>query len=168
MLYIFGGLPGTGKSTLSQHLARELNAVHLRIDTIEQALRDSEKLVIGIEGYEVAYGIAADNLRVGLSVVADSVNPLQITRNAWRDVAIAAGTPFVEIEIVCSNAADHRNRIATRSTDIRGLQLPTWDVVVNREYEPWDTDHLVIDTAGQSVEQSQERLRVGLRTAALA
>src|ERR1051325_4434191 len=51
MLYIFGGLPGTGKSTLSQHLAREQRAVHLRIDTIEQALREAGCLVNGPEGY---------------------------------------------------------------------------------------------------------------------
>jgi predicted kinase len=38
MLIIFGGLPATGKTTLSRALARELGAVHVRIDTIEQAI----------------------------------------------------------------------------------------------------------------------------------
>jgi len=38
-LYIFAGLPASGKTTLAQLLAVELKAVHLRIDTIEQALR---------------------------------------------------------------------------------------------------------------------------------
>tara|TARA_B100000809_G_scaffold216598_1_gene222352 strand:+ start:64 stop:210 length:147 start_codon:yes stop_codon:yes gene_type:complete len=38
MLLIFGGLPGCGKSTLGSHLAPELRAMHLRIDTIEQAM----------------------------------------------------------------------------------------------------------------------------------
>jgi hypothetical protein len=36
LLYIFGGLPGTGKSALSRELARQRGAVHLRFDTIEQ------------------------------------------------------------------------------------------------------------------------------------
>lgn len=40
MLYIFSGLPGTGKSTLAQYLAKTLGAVYLRIDTIEQAMKD--------------------------------------------------------------------------------------------------------------------------------
>jgi hypothetical protein len=34
-LYIFSGLPGSGKTTLSQALARRVGAAHVRIDTIE-------------------------------------------------------------------------------------------------------------------------------------
>ena len=162
MLYIFGGLPGTGKSTLSRHLARAYKAVHLRVDTIEQALREAGSRVNGPEGYVIAYRIAEDNLRLGLRVIADSVNPLQVTRTAWRDVAIRVGAPFVEIELVCSNAAEHRSRVETRSTDVSGLRLPTWDAVVSREYEHWDAEHLVIDTAGQTLEQSVAALQQAL------
>ncbi|MFD2078338.1 AAA domain-containing protein [Actinopolymorpha cephalotaxi] len=35
----FGGLPGTGKSTLARHLADHSGAVWLRIDEIENAMR---------------------------------------------------------------------------------------------------------------------------------
>lgn len=38
ILYIFSGLPGSGKSSLSKLVARELHAIYLRIDTIEQGL----------------------------------------------------------------------------------------------------------------------------------
>ena len=44
--------------------------------------------------------------------------------------------------------------VETRSTDLSGFRLPTWEEVVGREYEPWDREHIVIDTAGQDVEQS--------------
>ena len=40
ILYIFSGLPGTGKTTLSQKLCKKIDAFYLRIDTIEQTLRD--------------------------------------------------------------------------------------------------------------------------------
>lgn len=166
MLYIFGGLPGTGKTTLSQYLARDRQFVHLRIDTIEQVLRQTGSLITGSEGYIVAYRLATDNLRLGLSVVADSVNPLQITRAAWREVAQHASVPFVEIEVICSNLAEHQHRIETRSTDISGFRLPDWDAVVSRNYEQWDTEHIVIDTAGQTVEQSVAALQQALAFAA--
>ena len=108
------GLPGTGKSTLSAGLAERLRGVWVRIDTIEQAIRDSDVLAgdVGPAGYFVGYGIAATNLRLGHVVVADSVNPIAITRDAWRDVARAAGARLVEVEVVCSDPAEHRRPCA--------------------------------------------------------
>jgi predicted kinase len=52
-LIIFGGLPGTGKTTLSRMLAERRGALYLRIDTIEQALRNSQALN-GSSWHEVA------------------------------------------------------------------------------------------------------------------
>ena len=136
--------------------------MHLRIDTIEQALREAGYVVNGPEGYVAAHRLAADNLELGLSVVADSVNPLQATRAAWREVTVSARVPYVEIEVVCSNEAEHRSRVEWRSRGVPGLRLPSWDEVVSREYEPWDAEHLVIDTAGRSVEQCVALLRARL------
>src|SRR5262245_14740333 len=109
MLIIFGGLPATGKTTLSRALARALGAVHVRIDTIEQAIATvTGKPVVDETGYCVGYAVAEDNLRLGHIVIADSVNPLQITREAWRAVAARSGVAAIEIEVICSDAAEHR------------------------------------------------------------
>lgn len=161
ILYSFAGRPGTGKSTLARSLAGDRGAVYLRIDTIEQAVRDAG-LLRGPEGYLIAYAVAGDNLGIGRDVVADSVNPLSITRNAWRDVAERGKSGFVEIEVVCSDAAEHRSRIETRSTDIPNLRLPTWPDVVKREYEPWDRSHIIIDTSGLDVGESYAALQRSL------
>ncbi len=163
MLYICGGLPGTGKSTLSQRLASDLHAVHLRIDIIEQALREAGISPITEEGYIVAYRLAEHFLSSGMNVVADCVNGLEVTRAAWRDVAKRAGSPFIEIEFTCSDSEEHRRMIESRSTNISGLKLPSWQAVLTREYEPWQGEHLVIDTCGQTVEQSSTALRSALQ-----
>lgn len=158
MLYIFGGLPGTGKTTLASALAWRNNAVYLRIDTIEQALRETGLTMDGPQGYILAYKIAAENLRLGMSVVADSVNPIEITRAAWREVATGAKVPFVEIEVVCSDREEHRIRVETRQIDIPDLVLPTWHEVVEREYELWEGSPIIIDTAGHSSVESMAQL----------
>jgi predicted kinase len=165
MLVIFGGLPGTGKSTLALKLAGELGAVYLRIDTIERALFDGgEARDVGETGYRVAYAVAVDNLRLGHTVIADSVNPLDITREAWRNVAARAGVDAVEIELVCSDRAEHRRRVETRAA----LIPVTWREVEARDFEPWTGDHIRIDTAGRNIEQSLavlwQALPAGLRS----
>ena len=71
-LYIFSGLPATGKSTLAELLARRVGAAYVRIDTIEQALRDLCSVDVQGEGYRLAYRLAADNLRLAGRVILDT------------------------------------------------------------------------------------------------
>jgi predicted kinase len=150
MLIMFGGLPGVGKTAIARQLARTIGAVHLRIDSIEQVLHQAGCRVEG-EGYEIAYAVAEDNLRVGRTVVADCVNPWSLTRGAWRAVAERAGVAVLEVEIVCSDVAEHRRRVESREPDIAGHLLPTWQEVVDRDYHHWDRDRVVVDTAACDV-----------------
>lgn len=157
MLIVFGGLPGSGKSTVAQALARRIRALYLRVDTVEQAIRTSaplaEGLYVGASGYVTLYRLATDNLRLGHTVIADSVNPLPVTRNAFRDVAAESGSKFIEVEIVCSDAAVHRHRAETRSPSVDGLSPPSWAAIQNVNYKPWKAD-LRLDTSLLSVEES--------------
>ncbi|MGH7023003.1 MAG: AAA family ATPase [Caulobacteraceae bacterium] len=163
MLIVFSGLPGVGKSTIALALAAELRAVWLRIDTIEVAISDARlEMDIADAGYRVAYAVAADNLRLGLSVVGDSVNPLASSRAAWRQAARDAGVPCLDVEVICSNSAEHRRRVETRAPNIAGLVGPTWGEVVEREYHPWDGDRLVIDTARQDTATAVASIRSAL------
>ena len=160
MLVVFGGLPGTGKTTLARRVAERLGAAWLRIDVIEQALRSSLGLGddVGAAGYEVAYAVCETNLLLGRTIVADCVNPLAITRAAWRDAAKRAASPIVEIELVCSDAAEHRRRVESRESDIAGLILPSWAAVMARHYEPWSGPRLVVDTATTPIAEAERAI----------
>jgi predicted kinase len=152
MLIVLGGLPGVGKTTVSRELARALGAVHVRIDSIEQAIRSSTlgNGPMDDAGYRVGYSVAEDNLRLGRVVVADCVNPWPVTRDAWAEVASSVGVRLLEIELVCSNLAEHRRRVEERTADVPGLELPSWEDVISRDYRPWSREHVVIDTSGRA------------------
>jgi predicted kinase len=164
-LYIFSGLPGTGKSTLARLVAQHYKALYLRIDTIEQGLRDLYAPEIQGEGYRLSYRIASDNLRLGLNVVADSCNPIELTRREWEQTAREAGAEFRNIEVICSAAAEHRVRIETRRPEPFGPLLPTWSEVENREYHPWTGDRIIVDTAARSITESANELIAQLESA---
>ena len=160
LLIVFGGLPGAGKTTLAKAVVKKYAAVYLRIDTIEMAIRSSNVLRddVGPAGYVSAYWVAEENLRLGQAVVADSVNALQITRDSWAQVARNALVSLVEVEVVCSDAAELRKRIESRPPDLDGLPPLTWESVCERKYEKWSTPHLVIDTARKSLSEAQHEL----------
>ena len=160
LLVVFGGLPGTGKTTIARKVAGRAGATYLRIDNIEQAIRSAKVLVgdIGPAGYLAAYVLAGDNLGLGQIVVADCVNPLQVTRVAWRAVAEKADVPILEIEVICSDVGEHRRRVEEREVDIPGLVPPIWTEVLAHEYEPWTAERMVVDTARMDVLKAADRV----------
>lgn len=166
-LVILGGLPGTGKSSIGRELATRMPAQYLRIDTIEGTLRRTRPELGDLRdtGYCVAYALAGDNLQLGHSVIADSVNPIEITRSAWRDIAKRADTNFVEIEIFCSSPDTHRQRVEERWRAHDGNGVPDWEAVRNRHYEFWDSATLRIDTADATPAECAETILAQLRVA---
>ncbi|GAC20783.1 AAA family ATPase [Paraglaciecola arctica] len=154
VLYIFSGLPGVGKSTLATTLAKHIGATYLRVDTIEQGLRDFYLTDIYDEGYQLAFRLAKDNLKIGLSVIGDSCNSITESRTAWQQIATDLGIQFVNIEVICSDESEHQVRVETRKTSIPNLTLPTWKQVQEREYQVWENEVLKVDTANQTIQQS--------------
>jgi len=157
LLIVFGGLPGTGKTTIARELTRRLSASYVRIDAIEQSLRTAG-LTVGAVGYVIGNELAAENLKIGRIVVADCVNPVLASRDGWRDTASKNAARLVEIEVICSDAGEHRRRVESRLADINGLVVPTWREVVDRAYEPWDRERVVLDTAKDSIDHLVDRI----------
>lgn len=160
-----GGLPATGKTTLARALARELRAAYVRIDSIETAIGRAEGRWEGTNGwegppgYEVGHVVAADQLRNGLDVVAEAVNAHTTVRDAWRDAGLGVGARVVEVEVVCSDIVEHRRRAEERVLDVVGLSKPSWEQITNREYEVWERDRIVVDTAVAGVEEAVRSIR---------
>ncbi len=154
ILVAFAGLPGTGKSTVAKALALASGAVLLRADTVEQAIRAALGHDPGTAGYAAMLALAAENLTLGRDVIADSVNPLAETRDAFADCARRGGARLLDVEIVCSDRAEHRRRVERRVSDVPGLVAPDWAAVETRRLDPWTTSRVVLDTATRSPAQA--------------
>jgi predicted kinase len=168
LLLVFGGLPGTGKTTVARKVASDCGATYLRIDEIEQAIRSANGISgdVGVVGYTIAYAMAEANLRLGRIVIADCVNPVAATRRTWRATAASANARIFEVEMICSDPIEHRRRIENRTSDIPGFVLPNWTAVRSRTYELWPWPHLVIDSAKLSADGAAEHIQGALRVAA--
>lgn len=167
VLVVIGGLPATGKSTIATEVARTTAIPYVRVDRIEQAIVAWSTLShpVGPVGYAVAHQLALEQLLLGLDVIVECVNPVALTRDAWSSTATTGGAGFVEVEVSCSDRAEHRRRVESRVSDVDGLVKPTWAEVVDRDYEPWDRTPLRLDTATTSVASAAQRVTAALRAA---
>jgi predicted kinase len=155
-LIVTSGLPGSGKSTIAEGLAKALPAAILSVDPIEAAMWRSglAPAKTGIAAYRVAETLASENLSQGLSVIVDAVNPVDEARAIWRELSEQYAIGLKVIEVICSDETIHRQRIETRVRNIEGMPETSWDRVIQRkaEFVPWTDDRLVLDSATESVD----------------
>ena len=162
-LYILSGLPASGKTTLAKLLAQRTGAMYMRIDTMEEGLSELCNIKVEAEGYRLSYRVIRDDLKLGISAIADSCNTIKITREEWENVALESGSKFQNIEISCSHIAEHESRVISRNIEIQNAHSPTWEQVKSRYYEQWDREIIKIDTSGKTVAQSFTELSQKLK-----
>ena len=155
-LFVMSGLPGSGKSTIADELAKAMRVPVLSIDPIEAAMWASglPRSDTGLAAYYVARAIAAENLRLGQTVIIDAVNPVEAAREMWRSLAAEFDLPVTFIEVTCSDEEIHEARINARVRGIPGMSEVTWERVLERkqEFEPWAGKRLQLDTSNQDLE----------------
>lgn len=170
-LICLSGLPGVGKTSIARELSKQINAVHVRIDSIELAMKNSVLKIHSPEdaGYLVAVAIAKDNLKLGLDVVSDTVNPIYTTRQWWAEAAQATHAALLNVEIVCRDKKEHRRRAEARTSDLDGLILPSWRKIELRRFDPWTEQRLTLDSGKLSLLEcvaviAEERARLSGET----
>lgn len=154
-LVVIGGLPAVGKSTVAAILNQAGRFAYVRIDSIEQALRASGEMGsagVVTAGYVVGCAVAGDLLAGGNDVLVECVNPIGVTRSAWREVAQSHHAAMLEVELFCSDQQAHRERAENRVVDIP----VSWRAIQEREYEPWDDADLRLDTSVTSPKRAAE------------
>lgn len=162
-LIAMAGLPGAGKSTVADALARDLRAPVLSVDPIEGAMwaagiaRDQPT---GLAAYFVADALARTNLALGLTVIIDAVNAAEPARWMWREMAASVGVPLRFIEVVCSDEDVHRRRLAARTRKIAGFESTPWSLMesARAEWAPWSDERLVLDSCAEATGNMRQAL----------
>jgi hypothetical protein len=158
---MFSGLPGTGKSTLAEALAKDLSVSVFARDWLEATLLRSElkpaneEKPLGFAGYELLSILAERQLMLGQSVILDSVAASQSIRSTWRRLAEQYEADWRVIECVCSDESLHRSRLKERKRNIPGWHELEWSEVerVKQYYTLWEDERLVLDMA-QSLDEN--------------
>jgi len=136
------GLPGSGKSTVAEELARVVGMPVVSVDPIESSILragiDADQPT-GLAAYLVAETIADVVLRSGQSVIIDAVNAVAPARDQWVLLGERLGVEVRFIETVCTDLTLHRRRLEERRRDLLHIAEPTWHAVEQSldEYAPW-------------------------------
>ena len=156
-LIVFAGLPGSGKSTLSRAVARELHAVYLDKDTIKDAViavarglkTEQGPDLAGPISYELLVVLARDNLSLGLSVVLDSPAGYRQFREQVSELAKARRANLKLVECICTDESLLRQRVEARGRELPPYRARDWaDYQSNRaRFEGLTERRLVVDTA---------------------
>jgi predicted kinase len=158
-------MPGTGKSTLAERLARTVHAPAFAGDWLMGGLKPAHKALAQLDrsDYLAAWfgllrTLVTRQLMLGQSAVVDDlVSDSQFA--LWRETAERFSARLFLIECVCSDEAVHRARIEGRVRGIPGWHEVGWDHVqrMRAEIPALTVDRLIVD-AMEPVEANFSRV----------
>lgn len=162
MLVLVCGLPGTGKSTLSKNLAREIKATVLRTDVVRKELfssptyTDEEKRLI----YDVIFLVAKYLLLAKRNVIMDGTFYRRTLRREVYNIAERTYSKLHVIECICPEDVI-KQRMLRRSKRSRGLSDADFEVYkkIEKVFEPIERGHIKIDTSRSQRESLKDALK---------
>lgn len=139
-LVIFSGLPGTGKSTLTNKLARELRWPLLSIDDVVVDVPKNPDNKFWDRQITALLNLVETQLELGLDVIVDSVF-MNMDRHHAQELARKYQTRFLPVHVFVSDEKIWEERVTTRSNELKNTGVATWESIQHqrehfREWEP--------------------------------
>jgi adenylylsulfate kinase len=161
----FTGLSGAGKTTISEHLAKELSTRHSRLEILDgDVIRENLSKGLGFSKEDRDTNIrrisfVADLLsRNGVPVITAAISPYRELRDEARELM---GDRFIEAYVKASVEV-------CAERDVKGLYEKAFAgeikefTGVSDPYEPPLDPELTLDTENESPEESAEKILVYL------
>ncbi len=145
MLFIFCGLPGTGKTTVANFIAKKLNATMISTDHIRKKIfekptyQDWEKELV----YKVMC-LLGEHLSKTQICILDAVFPKEQHRDAVKEMGKRNKIPVYFVEFVCDENTIFK-RIANKKRVLSDADYQIY-LKLKKEYEPIKFEHIIIDT----------------------
>jgi predicted kinase len=125
-LVIFSGLPGTGKSTLADRLARKLRWPLLRIDDVIGDVPEDPGIPFWDSKVEVLLDLVNTQLELGLDVLVDSVF-MNMDRHHAQELARKYQDRFRPIHVYMSDDKIWEQRVMDRYNELDHKDVATWE-----------------------------------------
>ncbi|SFR06728.1 Adenylylsulfate kinase [Lentzea waywayandensis] len=164
VVVLVAGIPGAGKSTLAESLARRLRTPIFSMDWVLGSLvlarAVTDENVDEVVDLQLRAAVAR-HVQLGIDVIVDATGHTREERGQWRELTERLGGVFVGVECVCSDEVLHRERVEGRDRGIPGWHATVpWKHVQRMRglWESWEDDHLVLDSAVETPDSSLERV----------
>lgn len=138
-LVIFSGLPGTGKSSLANQLARELRWPWLCIDDVAVKVPEGADVRFWDEKVLALLTLAEAQLSIGLSVVVDSVF-MGLDRIHAQELARQYQAAFRPVYCFVSDEVLWEQRVSARFDALQNPAVASWARIQHQRehFRPWE------------------------------
>ncbi|HKY56316.1 MAG TPA: ATP-binding protein [Anaerolineales bacterium] len=157
-LVIFSGLPGTGKSTLANRLARELRWPLLCIDDVIGEVPENAGIPFWDSKVAILLRLTEVQLELGLSVIVDSVF-MNMDRNHAQELARKYNAHFRPIYVFLSDDKVWERRVTARY-EMNNEDVASWERIQHQRgrFREWEPDTAMFIDSLDPVDQNYEMI----------
>ena len=137
-LVIFSGLPGVGKSTLADQLAKKLRWTLLRIDDVIGEVPENVGIEFWDSKVEILLDLVNTQLELGLNVIVDSVF-MNMDRQHALELAGKYHARFLPVYVFISDDKIWKERVTKRFDELNNANVATWENIQHQRehFQEW-------------------------------